>query len=198
MAHLTIIFCQHFSVNFDFIVWNAIFYWHAKDENKTQGTATDLGNYRRKWTSHCYGLSFDQNKISAFLDGRKLNLAEKVGPVSEMLSNPKGGPVVVTLGHYEFDDTPLIGRIVDFNMWGRYLTDDEARTYSDCLRHVPRTGDLIDSSADFNISGGLIDRIGIDFEVTACGHENSVNHLYLHVPFKRQLDAKEACDRYQM
>ena len=28
-------------------------------------------------------------------------------------------PLVVRLGRYYFDDTPLIGKIVDFNMWDR-------------------------------------------------------------------------------
>ena len=28
-------------------------------------------------------------------------------------------PMVVRLGRYYFDDTPLIGKIVDFNMWDR-------------------------------------------------------------------------------
>ena len=28
-------------------------------------------------------------------------------------------PMIVRLGRYYFDDTPLIGKIVDFNMWDR-------------------------------------------------------------------------------
>ena len=28
-------------------------------------------------------------------------------------------PLVVRLGRYYFDDTPLIGKIYDFNMWDR-------------------------------------------------------------------------------
>ena len=28
-------------------------------------------------------------------------------------------PMIVRLGRYYFDDTPLIGKIFDFNMWDR-------------------------------------------------------------------------------
>ena len=35
------------------------------------------------------------------------------------MSNATDLPMIVRLGHYYFDNKPLIGKIVDFNMWDR-------------------------------------------------------------------------------
>ena len=42
-----------------------------------------------------------------------------LGPLSGLLSNNTNLPMVVRIGHYYFDNKPMIGRMVDINMWSR-------------------------------------------------------------------------------
>ena len=49
-------------------------------------------------------------------------LLEKA-PVARFFMNCVRKPMVVRLGHNYYDKTPLIGKIVDINIWDRYLHD---------------------------------------------------------------------------
>lgn len=167
-----------------------------KKKDRTKA-AIESRNFRRKWVSQCYAISYVENKSEAFLEGERLPIDERDLRLADSMPL-KGLAVEVTLGHYYFDNTPLIGKVVDFNMWGRRLTGEEARSYSDCRRYVPRVGDLVNSTTEFDTTGSLIRKIKVDLADTLCHHENSVNHLYVHTPFRRQVDAKEACDKYLM
>ena len=49
-------------------------------------------------------------------------------------------PMVVRLGRYYFDDTPLIGKIVDFNMWDRQNYDNpESDFETEILQYIKVT-----------------------------------------------------------
>jgi hypothetical protein len=43
----------------------------------------------------------------------------KIGPLSVLMSNKTDLPMMVRIGHYSFDNKPMIGRMVDINMWSR-------------------------------------------------------------------------------
>ena len=87
-------------------------------------------------------------------------------PLDGKLSTNSTLPMVIRLGHYYFDNKPLIGKIVDFHVWSRYnsvyiwtnvifhlgifnriLSEDELALYSDCSKHADKSGDLINSSS---------------------------------------------------
>ena len=47
--------------------------------------------------------------------------------IDDFPSNSSSLPLVVRLGRYYYDNTPLLGKIVDFNMWDSLLTEQQMR-----------------------------------------------------------------------
>ena len=78
---------------------------------------TDTNNGRLKWLSICFQIDYDEGTMKLSLNG------EALYPVSRKpMALPSSGdnaPLIVRLGRYWFDDTPLIGKIIDFNLWDR-------------------------------------------------------------------------------
>ena len=73
-----------------------------------------------KWTSLCVAMDFKKDKIILFLNGKNRN--EKIRslrPMNGKLSDAKGLPMVVRLGHYFFDNKPIIGKLINVNIWSR-------------------------------------------------------------------------------
>ena len=56
--------------------------------------------------------------MEVFLNGEPL-IPGKNNKLTELPPDWQITPMIVMLGSYFFDDTPLIGRIVDFNLWDR-------------------------------------------------------------------------------
>ena len=54
-----------------------------------------------KWTSLCIAMDFENDKVVLFFNGK--NRYEKIR----------------RLGHYFFDNKPIIGKLINVNIWGR-------------------------------------------------------------------------------
>ena len=148
--------------------------------------------------SQCQIISLSERKATSFLDGRKIGQVKSATNLVDEDLLKAHQPLLVTLGHYFFDNTPMIGKIIDVNMWSRHLTDAEAMRYSECIQYIKGTGDLINSTTEFSITGSNEKRIKLDSKEVLCNHESSTNQLFLHTTFTAQIDAKEACDKYLM
>ena len=181
----------------DRLVWDGVTSWYIRADGRTR-MKIDSRNFRRKWVSQCIAIDFVNNKTEAYLDGRRIDFNRFIRATNGKMSEAKDLAMVVTLGHYYFDNKPLIGKIVDVNIWSRYLTDDEGRNYSDCKVYIPRAGDLVNSSTKFMVTGTLVKPFSVESDTILCNIENSINHLFLHAPFKRQIKAREACDKYAL
>jgi hypothetical protein len=73
-----------------------------------------------RWTSFCFALDFEADSVAWYVDGRPfLGPEGHPNPLSALLSNNTELPMVVRIGHYYFDNKPLIGRLIDINMWSR-------------------------------------------------------------------------------
>jgi hypothetical protein len=72
-----------------------------------------------RWTSFCFSLDFEGDSINMYVDGRPMIREIYINPLSALLSNNTELPMVVRIGHYYFDNKPLIGRLIDINMWSR-------------------------------------------------------------------------------
>ena len=168
----------------------------VESTSQAKNYGSNAGNFQRKWVSQCHVVSLAERKATAFLDGRRIGQVIAANKLTEEHLLKPQEPLLVTLGNFIFDDTPLIGKMVDFSMWSRHLTEEEAVRYSDCNQYVKRTGDLINGTTEFNLAGYNVKRITVDSKEVLCNHETSINQLFLHAPFVTQTDAKEACDKY--
>lgn len=68
----------------------------------------------------CLSLDFSGNKWNLFVNGKEIEDSKaKLRPLNGKMSDAADLPMVVRLAHYYFDNKPIIGQIVDFNMWDR-------------------------------------------------------------------------------
>ena len=107
--------------------------------------------------------------MSLFLNGEKL--LQKSRKAMALPANSSSVPLVVRLGRYYFDETPLLGKIVDFNMWDRVLSEEEMSNYSQCGEKeytATPPGNLINQDTVWNITGSLINKIQLSADQIDC------------------------------
>ena len=80
------------------------------------GTSTK--NIRLKWVAVCLNLDYDNNTIQLFFNGEKSPQIDKK-PLT-LPGDHQDKPLIIRMGRYYYDDTPLIGKIVDINIWDRW------------------------------------------------------------------------------
>ena len=110
-------------------------------------------NLRNKWTSVCFALDYENDQLDLFINGEgniaKIKNHIEFGNVTHAKKNKK---MTIRLGLYDFDDTPLIGKIIDFHLWDRLLTKEELSQYSDCQKYMEKVGTLVNSTTEFTVS----------------------------------------------
>ena len=77
-------------------------------------------NFLGRWTSFCIAMDFVSDTTMYYTGGKEFQGSYRaLGKLSALLSNRTDLPMVVRLGHYYFDNKPMIGRMVDIHMWSR-------------------------------------------------------------------------------
>ena len=95
--------------------YNRIRIWGAA---KFLFNSEDTKNIRLKWLAVCINLDFTAGSTQLFLNG-----GEMLGIQDKNISLPADAataPLIVRIGKLYTDNTPLIGKIVDINMFDRY------------------------------------------------------------------------------
>ena len=81
-------------------------------------------NLRNKWNSFCMSLDLSDDSWILFINGKNgknlTYLRNKSRKLNERFSDQTDLPMVIRLGHYYFDNKPLLGTILDFHVWDRY------------------------------------------------------------------------------
>ena len=66
-------------------------------------------------------IDFVDDQWNLYING-KANMTwefRKMRPLKERFSNRTNLPMVIRLGHYYFDNKPILGTILDFHVWDR-------------------------------------------------------------------------------
>ena len=84
--------------------------------------------------------------------------------MSTTLEKGAATPLIVTLGKYPWDNTPLIGKILDFNIWDRLLTKRELTNFTNCIdkKSISPQGNLVNTFTRWTIDGTLIKPITVE------------------------------------
>ena len=110
-------------------------------------------NLRNKWTSVCFALDYENDQLDLFINGQgnvtKIKNHIEFGNATHAKKNKK---MTIRLGHYDFDDTPLIGKIIDFHVWDRLLSKEELVQYSGCQKYIEKAGNIVNSNTEFTVS----------------------------------------------
>ena len=78
-------------------------------------------NLRNKWNSFCMSLDIVNDEWLLYING-KTNLTytyNRPRKLNEKFSDKTDLPMVIRLGHYYFDNKPLLGTVLDFHVWDR-------------------------------------------------------------------------------
>ena len=89
---------------------------YTKSDFTFNGTAAK--NSRLKWLAICLNFNYVNGTVDMFLNGEKSQ--QKVKKPITLPADSDNKPLIIRIGHYYFDDTPLIGKMVDINAWDRY------------------------------------------------------------------------------
>ena len=90
---------------------------YKRSDFKFNGTLAK--NIRLKWIAICLNFNYVNGTVEMFLNGEKNQQIIKKPIVLPEESNEN--PLIVRFGKYFYDNTPLIGKVVDINIWDRYL-----------------------------------------------------------------------------
>lgn len=82
---------------------------------KFKGQQTNL---RLKWISICFNIDYDNGTMELYLNGEQVDPTPR--KPMQLPSDWETSPMIVRLGKNPYDDTPFIGKIMDFQMWDRY------------------------------------------------------------------------------
>ena len=159
-------------------------------------------NSLRKWTHACVVGDFTSDKTTLFLNGKKINETE----IKFSKSFPKGyfskelrssGEIIpgftVEFGRGAFDNNPIIGELLDINVWDRSLDDKEMEAITNCKTFELRVGNLINMTSPFNVTGPLCQPIELEREELSCEYANK--DILLPVRANSFSAAVKQCDR---
>ena len=80
-------------------------------------------------------IDFVNDQCDLYINGKAnmTYLYRKNRKFIERFSDNTDLPMVIRLGHYYFDNKPIIGTILDFHVWDRYLIRfTKPKIFSDC------------------------------------------------------------------
>ena len=124
-----------------------------------------------KWTSFCFSFDFLNNYAISYVNGKKIKRTKYI--IKDAKEMPKDVGMIVRIGHYYWDNRPMIGKIVDVNVWKRNLAEQEGIRYSDCKEYTKKEGDLIKQTDNWDITGNLIKKISVTLEEVDCSPMNT-------------------------
>ena len=74
-------------------------------------------NIRLKWLAICLNFNYVNGTVDMFLNGKKNQ--QKIKKPIILPDDSEKKPLIIRFGYYYFDNTPLIGKVVDINVWDR-------------------------------------------------------------------------------
>ena len=149
----------------------------------------ERSNFLQKWSSICVNVDHDFDVVQFWING------EDLGSRYGSLYHQDFKSMTVRLGKYYGDNSSLIGKLVDFNMWDRLLTSEEMEKYTKCYPshpQIPNTaaGNLINPSTQFSVTGSLIEKIDIPSTDIVCQNRT----VLIPIRFERMEDAMRMCE----
>ena len=147
----------------------------------------DSGNLLQKWSSICLNIDYEKSLTQFWING------EDLGFDNTTLIYPNTNSMTVRLGKYWADGGALIGKILDFNMWDRLLTQEEMAKNTQCYPNYSRIetfGNLINPSTQWEISGSLIEKIEVPEKDLVCQNRT----VLIPIRYENMKDAMEICE----
>ena len=191
-----------YGVKYDSTFTNWILMNKEEQDKAKEANSWPSRNSLRKWTHVCVVGDFTDDKTTLFLNGIKINETEfkfsKSFPEDyfseELRSSGKIVPgFSVEFGRDAYAGVPIIGDIVDINVWDRALDEREMEAITNCRGFELRVGNLINMTSAFNVTGPLCQPIEVDTKELGC--EDTNKDILLPVHTNTMSNAAKQCDR---
>ena len=159
-------------------------------------------NSIRKWTHVCVVGDFSNDKTTLFMNGKKINETEfkfsKSFPKDYFSTELRlSGSILpgffIEFGRSPYDSAPIIGELLDINVWDRSLDEKEMEAITNCRSFELRVGTLINMTSTFNVTGPLCQPIELERKELSCEHTNK--DILLPVRASTFSAAGKQCDR---
>ena len=147
----------------------------------------DSGNLLQKWSSICLNIDYENSLVQSWING------EDLGSDNRTLIYPNTNSMTVRLGKYFIDDTALIGKILDFNMWNRLLSQEEMEKFSQCSPNyskIETAGNIINPLTQWEISGSLIEKIDVPEADVVCQNRT----VLIPIRYEKMEEAMKICE----
>ena len=147
----------------------------------------ESGNLLQKWSSICLNIDYENSLVQSWING------EDLGYDNRTLIYPNTNSMTVRLGKYFIDDTALIGKILDFNMWNRLLSQEEMEKFTQCSPNyskIETVGNIINPSTQWEISGSLIEKIDVPEADVVCQNRT----VLIPIRYEKMEEAMGICE----
>ena len=159
-------------------------------------------NSLRKWTHACVIGDFKNEKLTLVLNGKKINETEfkfsKSLPKDYFSEELRlSGQILpgfaVEFGRSVYDSNPIIGELLDINVWDHSLNEEAMEAITNCKKIEMKVGNLINMTSPFNVTGPLCQPIELAKEELSCQYTNK--DLLLPARANTFSAALKQCDR---
>ena len=162
---------------------------------KFKRTNISYNNILNKWNKICMSFDFLKREGQGAFNG---HLSEKVSNVSaialeDTIKNDKFIPkfMWLSVGRYYFDKNPLIGQIVNINIWNRTMDSKELIDKTQCNETYIEDGSVINRFLNWSLSGSLIKKIIVNANETECQKES--NNVFFPISALSRKQAESLC-----
>ena len=154
-----------------------------------------------KWNRICMSFDFLRHEAQVAFNG---HLSEKVSNVHAIaledpidINNQTFKPkfVSISVGRYYFDKTPLIGRIVNINVWNRTMLSEELIQRTQCNETFVDDGSVINRFSNWTLSGLLSKNISVNVNETNGVENRDSKNVFFPISALSRSKAESLCKR---
>ena len=154
-----------------------------------------------KWNKICISFDFLRHEAQGSFNG---HLSEKVSNVHAIAledtidtNNKTFKPkfMSISVGRYYFDKTPLIGKMVNINIWNRTMYSEELIQRTQCNETFIDDGSVINRFSNWTLSGSLSKNISVNVNETNCIENRESKNVFFPISALSRSQAESLCKR---
>ena len=152
-----------------------------------------------RWNRICLSFDFLRHEAQGALNGQ---LSEKVTnlhaiALEDTVNNEtfKAKFMSMSVGRYYFDKNPLIGKMVNINIWNRTMDSEELIKRTQCNETFVDNGSIINRFSEWHLSGTLTKNISVNANETNCIKKRESKNVFFPISALSKSKAESLCKK---
>ena len=148
-----------------------------------------------RWNRICMSFDFMKHEAQGAVNG---HVSEKVSnahaiALEDTVRNETFTPkfMSISIGRYYFDKNPLIGKMVNFNIWNTTMDSDELTRRTQCNETFIDEGSVINRNSNWSLSGSLSKKVSVNVNETYC--DKIYKNVFLPISSITRKQAESLC-----